>query len=70
MRLKKGAAHRHCWHYEGGWHNGLGTSGGDKFRCCWCDEFKEHPFVIKQDPKHGPHGEQNKIRVYTDGFKP
>lgn len=55
----------HCWHYVGGWTNGLGSAGEDNDKCCFCGATRKRTWVGKHDPKHGPHI-NDRIKVYED----
>ncbi len=58
--------HAHCWHYDGGWTNGMGSAGEDKFFCCFCGEQETRPWKSLPDPKHGPFSREMK-KVYERG---
>lgn len=48
----------HCWHCVSSVTDGMGVSGHDKVRCCFCGEVGHKRWRWEHDPKHGPYSDQ------------
>lgn len=48
--------HKHCWHDDGAWWNGMCTDGELHRICCHCGERQSRRARAIQDPKHGSYG--------------
>lgn len=57
--------HKHCWHDDGAWWNGLGTDGEAHRKCCHCGERQSCRVVSQHDARHGSHVDIRK--TYFDG---
>jgi transposase-like protein len=55
----------HCDHYVGGYANGMGSAGEDRFQCCFCGRVLVRKWVSGADPEHGPYHSE-RVKCYKD----
>lgn len=56
----------HCWHVRSSTTDGMGMSGHDSERCCYCDAERIRPWKVERDMAHGPYYLVTKV-IYEDG---
>lgn len=49
--------HKHCWHNDGAWWNGMCTDGEVHRICCHCGERQSRRVASESDPRHGSHAQ-------------